>query len=98
MLDCMDMPKAPRQESGRTLFARRLIDARKARGLSQYELAALAGVSRSLVARLETGALHPLIGRFDSMVRLSRTLKVSLDSLADAIELEHWANSQRKRP
>lgn len=73
---------------GRTQFARRLKKLRERRALSQYELAKISGVSRALIARLETGHSHPLAGRLDSFVRLSRALHTTVDQLVRGIRLE----------
>ena len=67
-------------------FASRLARLRRARGLSQGELASLCGVSRSLIVRLETECADPLRGRLDSALRLAFVLGVTLDQLVRGLK------------
>lgn len=54
-------------------LGQRLNRARKQRGLSQIELAALAGLKQADVSKLETGRMH----KTTAMARLARALNVS---------------------
>lgn len=54
--------------------------ARKKIGLTQHQLAALTGVSRSTVAMWETGKTGP---RFDKVVALSIALGITPNELLD---------------
>lgn len=51
-------------------------EARRRRGLTQRELAALAGTTQSALARLETGRTTP---SFDTVLRLVRLCGLDLD-------------------
>lgn len=59
-------------------FRANLLRLRKARKLTQLELANLLDVQPRLVSRWETGETKP---QFDHMVRLAEVLEVSLDQL-----------------
>ena len=59
-------------------MAQRLVDRRKAAGLSQEALAAQLGVSRQAVSKWESGGAMP---ELDKIVQLSRVLGVSTDAL-----------------
>jgi transcriptional regulator with XRE-family HTH domain len=48
---------------------------RRARGLSQAELAALCGTTQSAIARLESGGRPP---RIDTLLRIARALEADL--------------------
>jgi transcriptional regulator with XRE-family HTH domain len=68
----------PRKAKHREPFAHRLIQIRKARNISQYELARLAGISHRLVAHYETVVRNPASG---TVIHLAKALKVSVDEL-----------------
>jgi len=51
---------------------------RKSRGLSQYELADLAGMSQRMVAHYETVVTNPAS---NTVLQLAKALKVSVDDL-----------------
>jgi transcriptional regulator with XRE-family HTH domain len=59
-------------------FAARLIQLRKAKGFSQYDLADKAGVSQRVVAHYETVVTNPASG---TVLRLAKALNVSPDQL-----------------
>lgn len=58
--------------------ARRVVELRRARGLSQEALAGKTGLNRVTLARLER-ALHP--PNLDTLERIARALRVSLADL-----------------
>lgn len=68
----------PQQAKKRGPFAERLIQIRKARGLSQYDLADLSGVSQRMIAHYETIIRNP---SSSVLLRLAKVLKVSPDEL-----------------
>ncbi len=68
----------PRPAKHRGAFAERLILLRKAKGLSQTELAKVSGVSQRVVALYETTIKHPTA---DIVLLLGRALDVSVDQL-----------------
>jgi transcriptional regulator with XRE-family HTH domain len=59
-------------------------DVRKAKKISQQELANRTGVSRTTIARFESGTRKPF---FVTAVRLARALDFSLDDLAKVVKL-----------
>lgn len=65
------MPATPKRLSARLIFASNLRAARKARGLSQEELADLAGLHRTYVGSVERGERNVSI---DSMECLAAPL------------------------
>lgn len=79
------MAKTPRKSSlakNRGAFGQRLRDMRTARGLTQSELAAVIGISRSHIAAMETGADPP--GR-EILHALATFFSVSMDFLQAGI-------------
>jgi transcriptional regulator with XRE-family HTH domain len=68
----------PRPAKTRRAFAERFIRIRKAKGITQTELAKLAGVSQRVVALYETTITHPSA---DIVLRLARALDLSVDQL-----------------
>lgn len=60
------------------IFAKRLKEAREAKGLSQAKLAELAGFQPSAISHFETGGRSP---SFDNLKRLADALEVSTDWL-----------------
>jgi len=68
----------PRKPQPIETFAQRLIRFRKARGLSQYELADLSGISQRMVAHYETRIRNPASG---TVLRLAKGLGVSAEEL-----------------
>jgi transcriptional regulator with XRE-family HTH domain len=71
-------PTMPRPAKHRGPFAERLIRIRKAKGISQTELARMSGVSQRVVALYETTIKHPTA---DIVLLLGRALDVSVDQL-----------------
>ncbi len=72
------------------LFARiaeQVIEQRKARGLSQKELAELTGTTQSAIARLESGGRPP---RIDTLLRIAEALDCEL-----AVDLKPRAAKSR---
>lgn len=65
---------------GRRLFGKRLRELRTERGLSQEQLADLAGLHRNYIGNIERGEQG--IG-IDNVMRLARTLKVKPAVLFD---------------
>jgi transcriptional regulator with XRE-family HTH domain len=61
-------------------FARRLLDLREAAGLSQYELARRAGLTRQALSLLELGEREP---SWTTVQRLAAGLKVDCRSFVD---------------
>jgi ribosome-binding protein aMBF1 (putative translation factor) len=56
-------------------IAEQVADRRRARGLSQAQLAELCGTTQSAIARLEAGGRPP---RIDTLLRLARALECEL--------------------
>ncbi len=56
-------------------IAERVADQRRARGLSQAELAAVVGTTQSAIARLEAGGRPP---RIDTLLRIADALECDL--------------------
>lgn len=56
-------------------IAEQVIEQRKARGLSQKELAELTGTTQSAIARLESGGRPP---RIDTLLRIAEALDCEL--------------------
>ncbi len=61
-----------------SLVAQRIIAARKAKGLTQEELAALAGISSTHMSVIERGGKMPLL---DTFVAIANALDISADVL-----------------
>jgi transcriptional regulator with XRE-family HTH domain len=57
-------------------LATRVADQRRARGLSQRELADLCGTTQSAIARVERGVRPP---RLDTLLRIANALDCELD-------------------
>lgn len=55
-----------------------IIEARKALGLTQEQLAKMVGVTQGTIAQWENGMTHPA---FDKLHRLSRVLGITVDDL-----------------
>lgn len=69
------------------LLSSRIIEARKARGKTQQELAQEAGIPQSQVSKIERGqTAEP---SFTTVVALARSLDLSLDALASSSE-DYW--------
>lgn len=64
-------------------FGRAVRQLRESRGLSQLDLAALAGVEQSMLAKIEVGSRH---GTPDTLLRLARGLKTPLAEIVRAAE------------
>ena len=58
-----------------TQIAERVVTQRRARGLSQVELAELCGTTQSAIARLESGGRPP---RIDTLLRVANALDCNL--------------------
>ncbi len=56
-------------------IAKQVVEQRKARGLSQKELAELTGTTQSAIARLESGGRPP---RIDTLLRIAEALDCEL--------------------
>ena len=61
-----------------TYFSQNLVKLRKSRGISQIQVAKLAGIPRSTLASLETGNSNATLG---NVIKLSKALSVSVDEL-----------------
>ena len=61
-------------------MAKRIQQLRDARGWSQVELAARAGISRPYLARLETGRQDP---RVSVLAKIAKALRVNISALVD---------------
>lgn len=68
------------------LMGERVRAARERRGWSQRELSRRAGVAGSMVCKLESLRNDPLGGQLRPLVRVARTLRLSLDSLVKDID------------
>jgi transcriptional regulator with XRE-family HTH domain len=64
------------------IVGKRIRQLRKARGLTQLELANQADLPQSMVSQIESGARRGSTIALDAARRLAFVLKVSLDSLA----------------
>ena|SRR5947209_7211694 len=65
----------PAVEYARVSLARKLIEARKAAGLSQQELARRAGLRQETISRLESGKHSPVVRTVE---RIDRALKAAM--------------------
>jgi len=74
----------------RKLVGRRIRSLRKARGLSQEQLAELAGTSPKYLSRIETGRENPTL---DLFLRLAQGLKVDLYEI---FQFEHEGDTPRR--
>lgn len=61
-----------------TIFAKNLKRLRKKRGLSQYDLADLTGISRRMIGHFETKAVQPPL---DKIELIAKALKVKMSEL-----------------
>lgn len=68
-------------DEGRARLGRRIAALRRARALSQSELAAAAGIGRVTLARIETGVQSPTMATLDG---LARALKLAFADLVAA--------------
>ncbi|MBM3155388.1 MAG: helix-turn-helix transcriptional regulator [Chloroflexi bacterium] len=57
-------------ELAKTDFAMLLVKARKAAGVTQQELAAMAGTTQSYIAKLESGEANPTISKIAELLAL----------------------------
>lgn len=69
------MTKVERRAAVAAEVVRRLKEAREARGLSMNALAAQAGLSQSMISRLENLAGNPTL---DSLLRIAEVLEIKL--------------------
>lgn len=80
------MIKVDRRAAIAAEVVRRLREAREARGLSMNALASEAGLSQSMISRLENGAGNPTL---DSLLRIAAVLNIELGSLISAAVQAH---------
>ena len=64
-----------------------LFEIRKKKGLSQAELAYLAGIAQSSLARYERGEMQPTI---EVVKKIADVLKISIDELLNGSVSEKW--------
>jgi transcriptional regulator with XRE-family HTH domain len=69
-------------------FAQRLIKIRKARGLSQYELADISAISQRMIAHYETKSINPPA---KAIIKLAKALNVTADELIGSIPTKEKA-------
>jgi transcriptional regulator with XRE-family HTH domain len=67
-------------------------EARRRRGLTQTQLAELAGTTQSAIARLESGRTSPA---FDDVIRLLRLMGMDLDLMLVERDDSDWIQAQR---
>lgn len=67
-------------------------EARRRTGLTQAELARLAGTTQSAIARLESGATAP---SFDDVIRVLRLMGLDLDFMLVERDDSDWIQAQR---
>jgi transcriptional regulator with XRE-family HTH domain len=79
-LSCYRLPVRVPTEN-RPSFSRNLIKYRKARGLTQVQLAQLSGISNRMIAYYETNAASPPLA---NVLVLAKALHVSLEDLSGA--------------
>jgi transcriptional regulator with XRE-family HTH domain len=80
-------------EAAKLRLAMALVEARKRAGLTQKELADLAGVKQPTIAALEHGDANPTIGKLGSIFALlNQTIEVSPVPLATQPERTHAAS------
>ena len=72
-----------------SIFGERLIEARKRQKLTQSELAAKAGVTRSGISGYETEGKD---ASYEVLIRLAKTLGVSTDYLVGLDNMAGWKN------
>jgi transcriptional regulator with XRE-family HTH domain len=76
------VPRRPRDEQLNRAFGDRLRAARTSTGVSQEQLAALAGVHRTYVGHIERGTVTPTL---DTIVRLAEALKIDPGDLVTGL-------------
>lgn len=69
-------------------------EARKRRGLTQRELAELAGTTQSAIARLEAAKTAP---SFDDVIRYLRLMDLDLDFMLVERDDSDWIQARRSR-
>jgi transcriptional regulator with XRE-family HTH domain len=67
-------------------------EARRRKGITQTELARLAGTTQSAIARLESGSTAP---SFDDVIRLLRLMGMDLDFMLVERDDSDWIQAQR---
>lgn len=72
----------------RGMGAQLVREARKRRGMTQAQLAALAGTTQSAIARLESGRTAP---SFDDVVRYLRLMDLDLDLMLVERDDSDWS-------
>ena len=65
-------------DKNRSPFSRKLIEYRKARGLTQIQLAELSGISRRMIAYYETNIANPPL---NNVMDIAKALKVTIGDL-----------------
>ncbi|HEV7743239.1 MAG TPA: helix-turn-helix transcriptional regulator [Pseudolysinimonas sp.] len=70
-------------------------EARRRKGLTQTQLAELAGTTQSAIARLEAGRTSP---SFDDVIRMVRLMGLDLDFMLIARDDSDWIQAQRLIP
>jgi transcriptional regulator with XRE-family HTH domain len=81
-------------EAGLKAFAKRLIEVRKTKNLSQEELALRTELSLSQIARIETAKINTTLS---TVFRIARTLDIELPELFD-FKLPAKGDSRKKYP
>lgn len=76
-------------------FGQRLAQIRKARGLTQVELGKMIGVSQRIVHHYENKAEYPPAQK---IIELSQALKMRIDELLGAADIENEENFQDIKP
>lgn len=84
----MERTKAKEHVPARIRFARRLREERNSRGISQEELADLAGLHRTYVGSVERGERNVSI---DNMERLAAALRLDIVALLQPQQQVHIA-------
>ncbi len=77
-------------KSGKEKLGLRIKEFRKARGLSQEQLAEMIGIEQKHVSRLEVGKSYPTIDRLE---KISSALDVPMGSFFDCAN--SWVDAQR---
>lgn len=70
-------------------------EGRRRRGLTQAQLARLAGTTQSAIARLESGATSP---SFDDVIRYLRLMDLDLDFMLVERDDSDWIQAKRLLP
>ncbi|WP_425359577.1 helix-turn-helix domain-containing protein [Enterovirga rhinocerotis] len=76
------LPAPPSSEEAQRIVGRRVRSFRRRSNLKQVDLAALAGIDRSQLSKLENGYSSPTL---DVLLRVARGLERSVSDLVDGI-------------